>query len=883
MPFALLAVVLVTPLRRHQLWFLALAVGLTPGAWAQVQPSGGEAAGEPPAQAQLETVTVTGARASFATVQQVRRQSLEIVDSVAAEDIIKLPDFSVTEALQRVTGIQISRDRGEGGIVAIRGLTQIETLLNGREVFTAGTGRSLDFSDLASDMVSQLDVYKTSSAQHIEGGLGGMIDVRTARPFDFDDYELLGSVRVVHGDLVKNEKPQLSLLASRRWKTEQAGEFGALANLVVQERAWREDLKATGSPVAHNAANNNELLPGQTVFAPNGTSETTSFGRRKRTGGQLVLQWRPLDTLELLAEASHAELRTVQDSHQISVFTQNLGSFAPGSLSLFPGTQDLQSITWTSAPLSVLSFARDTVDRNSQVALGGRWSREALTVTGDWSRTKSFNHLFFSGPALSGTAASFTHDLSTKLPGTTISGTDLLDPSNLAFTSITYRTRPFQGSLNAARLDAEYKLAQPVLQSLHAGVRQATRRADNLPGLVFADAPVSGVTAADRPGAVRPNPYVLFPGEDEPSVRDFLIGNLDGARNAGQVRADFGITTPIPTGSNPQGQWTIDEETNSAYVMGRFRAERAGLDGNAGLRMVRTRTAVSGFQSVPSTQGTAPIDIDSTTTDWLPSANLRFALGEGWQLRVAASKTITRPNFDQLSPSLLLLPNTINPAQNQGLAGNPSLRAIRARNLDLAVERYLDRTTFVSATAFVKKVDGFISTVTRPEVHDGATYMVSRPENSRPADIKGVELGYQQFYDFLPGWMRGLGAQVNYTYVDSQSPINPEGDELPLQSLSRHSVNLIGIYERGRVSGRLAYNWRDKFVSRFMGEEPIYTRAYGWLDASLRYRLTDRVGLAIEGTNLLRTLRTSYYAVDRRPESAVLNDRQISLTLSLRL
>ena len=881
-----LAAVPATPLDRCW-WLLALATGVPQGAQAQ-QP--GEVSGEQ-AEVQLEAVTITGKRASLATVQQVRRQSLGIVDSVAAEDIVKLPDFSVTDALQRVTGVQIARDRGEGANVAIRGLTQVEALLNGREIFTAGTGRTLDFSDFASEMVSRIDVYKTSSADHIEGGLGGMIDVRTRRPFDFEGHELLGSVRVVHGDLVKAEKPQVSLLASGRWKTAGGGEFGALANLVVQERAWREDLKATGNPVEHRAPNpgemrtDNSLVPGQTIIAPSGTSETTSFGHRKRTGGHLVLQWRPVEEVELHAEASHVELRTVQDSHQINVTTQDLGlnNFVPGSLRLFPGSQDLQSITWTSAPLSVLSFARDTVDRTSQLALGGKWSRDALTISGDWSRTKSFNHLFFSGPFLAGTAANFAQDLSTRLPGTSISGTNLLDPANLTFTGIAFRTRPFHGTLNATRLDVEYKTGHEVFQALHAGVRQATRRANNLPGQIFADASVSGLTAADRPGFVMPNPYVLFPGKDEPSVRDFLIGNLEGARDAPSYRAAFGITTPIPTSGPPLSLWTLEEETNAGYVMGRFRAEALGLDGNAGLRVVRTHTGVSGSQSVPSTGGIAPIDIDAKTTDWLPSVNLRFALGAGWQVRAAASKTLTRPDFNQLSPSLNLSPNPINPALNVGAAGNPSLQAIRSRNLDLAVERYFNRTTFGSVTAFVKKVDGFIANVSQPEVHDGAVFSVTRPQNTNPADIKGVELGYQQFYDFLPGWLGGLGAQANYTYVDSKAPLVAGGEAFPLPNLSRHSVNLIGMYERGRVSGRLAYNWRDRFVSGFFANQPIYTRAYGWLDASVSYRLTDRVAVAVEGTNLLRTMRSGYYGNANHPQSNLLNDRQISLLVSLRM
>ena len=122
-----------------------------------------------------------------------------------------------------------------------------------------------------------------------------------------------------------------------------------------------------------------------------------------------------------------------------------------------------------------------------------------------------------------------------------------------------------------------------------------------------------------------------------------------------------------------------------------------------------------------------------------------------------------------------------------------------------------------------------------------------------------------------------LQLQANYTYVDSET----------LQNLSRHSLNLIGMYERGKVSARIAYNWRDRFLSGIanivnVGALPIYTRAYGWLDASVRYRFTDNVSLAIEGTNLLRTMRSAYYGVETRPQGNWLNDTQFSATVTIR-
>lgn len=828
----------------------------------------------------LDNILVVGKRASLASAQEIKRDKMEIVDSVVADDINKLPDINVTDALSRVTGVQILRDRGEGAGVAIRGLTQMETLLNGREVFTAGSGRNLDFADIPSEMLAGLDVYKTSSANHIEGGVGGMVDLRTHRPFDFDGRQLFGSARVIHGDLVDKQEPQFSTLLSDRWQTENLGEFGALVNFAYQRRAWREDQKSAGNPVVRG-----NIIPGQSVIMPNGTSETSSLGHRERTAGSLVLQWRPSDTLELYAEGNYAEFKTIQNSYQINVTPSS--TVVAGSPRLFPGTNDLQSAGWTNAPISILSFARDTVDRTRQAAVGGSWSKDALTLKTDLSYTKSFNNLFFSGPVFSGTAATFNQDLSGQVPTTSISGTDLLNPANFKYASMMYRTLPFAGNLSAAKLDGDYELSGGFIKSISAGFRYAKRNAGNAPGLIFADAPVTGISAADKPSYIMANPAENFLGGEGGSIGNYLVGNLDAARDANALRNAFGITAPIPAAGNPLGVWGISEETQAGYLKSEFEAKSFPLDGNIGLRAVQTVEQVTGSQSAPSSGTVQPININSTDMDYLPSLNLRYQLLKGLYLRAGLSKTLTRQNFDQLSPSLTLIRNTVTPSLNQGRAGNPALKPIRSDNLDLAVEKYFNPTTSVYITGFLKQVDGFITTVSSPEVHDGFTYQVSRPQNGATATINGFEVGYQQFYDFLPSWLSGFGTQANYTYIDSETPSSILGQKVPLQNLSKHSYNLVGMYERGPFSARIAYNWRDTFLSGItnvvgVGALPAYTRGYGWLDASVGYRINDHFAFTIEGMNLLNTLRSSYYGVETRPQNVWVNDTQVGATMTVR-
>lgn len=829
----------------------------------------------------LEPITVVGTRASLDTALAIKHGSDEIVDIVAAEDIHKLPDANVGDALQRITGVQITRERGEASVATLRGLGQIETTLNGREIFTAGNGRLLDLADFPAEMFSAIHVYKTSSAERLEGGVAGTVDLRTRRPFDFNGAATAGTVRHIRGDLVRDGEFQYSLLASKRWRQAGSGEFGALVNFSHQERAWREDQKSVGNPLARN-----DIVAGQTVFARNGTSESASQGLRERTAGGIVLQWRPNERLELYAEGHLAELKTRQDTYQLNLTASS--TFVPGSAEMFAGSSDLRNITWTDARASILTFARDTIDRTGQLALGANWNDGKLAVKADLSRTLSHNDLFFAGPSLSATVARFSQDLSTNPSRTRIDGTSLVDPSNLNFTSFLYRRRPFDGSLTALRVDAEYRLGGKLLDAISAGLHLADRQAGNGSGLLIADTAIPGTpSAATLAGLVQANPTGnFFPGST--SIGSYLVGNPDAARDAVAYRAALGIAGALPGAGAPLGVWKIRELTQAAYVMGSLRAANAPLDGNVGLRVVQTRDRVSGNQSLPATGGIAPIALDHRYTDLLPSANLRYEPQDGLVLRAALSRTIARPDFNQLSPSLTLNRNTITPALNTGSAGNPELRPVRSDNLDLAIERYFSTTGAIHLTLFAKQVDGFALTSSRPEAWFGETYQVSRPYNAGEARVNGLEAGYQQFYDFLPGWLRGFGLQANYTFVDSNTFDPALGRDTPLQNLSRHSGNLVGMYERGAVSARLAWNWRDKFLSRTatfsgIGTLPVYTRAYGWLDASLTFRLTDKVTISVEGLNLARTIRRSDYGTKTRPESAWINDRQIAFTATFKL
>ena len=843
----------------------------------------------------LEPVLIIGTRASVESAAERKRRSDDIVDGVVAEEINRLPDLSVADAVQRITGVQITRDRGEASVASVRGLVQVETTLNGRELFTAGFGRALDYADVPSEMLAGIDVYKSSSASRVEGGLGGTVDLRTRQPFDFRAPTLALSGRYLRGDLVNKGAGQFSLLYGGRTAVP-AGEAAVLVNLVLQDRAYREDLKGTSAPMRCSARATSgcrfDLVPGEDTVAAGGTSESASLGRRRRGAASVMLGWRPGAAWDFYAEAHFAELRTRQDTQQVNVgpnFAAGSG-FDPASVVLFPGTHDVQRIAWTNAPVSILSFARDTVDRTRQFAAGGAWTSADLRLSADLSHTRSLNRLFFSGPTLAGTAARFRHDLSGDAPATAVEGTNLADPASLRYVSLAYRVRPLRGSLLAGRTDAEWRLGRGALDRVAVGWRHSRREADNAPNLIFGDVPLpGGMPATAQPGRTAAYPYAPFlDGRAAGSVEGYLTDTLADARDPVALRQAFGITAPLPTAGGPLGVWRIREITDAAYAEAGWKAPALALDGQAGLRLVRTRATLSGNQSLPSSGGIGPIALDTTTTDWLPSASLRWRTGGPWQLRAAASRTLTRPDFNLLSPSITLTPNSINPQLNQGTAGNPALRPLRATNADLAAEADLGDGHAASVTLFWKRVDGFVATLSQAETHDGQLYQVSRPYNADAGRIHGAELSYQRFLDFLPGAWRGLGLQANATFVGSSTYDRTLRANVAMQNLSRRSANLVGLYEQGAWSARLAWNWRSSFPSGTvnlvgLGTFQATTRAYGWLDAAVRWRVGERLTCAIEGGNLLGTLRRSYFGVETRPQNAWVNDRQIGASLSLRI
>ncbi|WP_343228020.1 TonB-dependent receptor [Stakelama flava] len=827
-----------------------------------------------PAQADAASdIVVTGIRASLQSAQARKRNADAIVDSIVADDIGKLPDNNTTEALQRISGIQVSRDRGEGGSVAIRGLSQVLTTLDGREIFTAGGGRGYNLQDFPAEQLAGVDVYKTPTADLIEGGIGGVIDLRTRRPLDMDGFVVSGSLRGRYQDLVDKVSPLGSLLISDKWNTG-AGEMGLLVSGSYQERAFRSDIEAVGAP-----SERNDLITGRTIVTPNGDYEPLIDGKRRRIGLGATFQWKPTPELEFYAQAGYQEFRSIQQQRGLNNPSNGL-SVVPGSVETFDGTDDFMRGTFQNLSASTFGVTRDTYDKNQQYSAGFDWDRGAARLTGDFTYQHSTNDLYYTEQDLKVTIPLATLDLSGKTPTMSFDGIDLTDINNYTLGYTVRSENHYTGNSYAGRLDGEFEIDSPFLSGFKTGARIQKMDTAFTP-IRFFYQPSTTTSAAGYSSLFETMPFddffqsnPAFPQGYFTAITSSLRNDFDGVRNALGVSAAPAV--------DPASVYDMSETTVAGYAEMLFKVD-SGLrfDSNVGVRFIKTSLNIDGNQrsTVGGVTTITPQTYNNDYVSVLPSANVRFHLTDELQLRLAASQTLTRPNFSQLSPAFTLVP-----AQGQGSGGNPNLEPLRADQLDASLEYYFSPTGSLYLAGFYRKVKGFIFTSSNRQVINGIDYVISQPTNGDDGKIKGVEVGGQTFFDFLPAPFDGFGVQANYTYIDSSTPSAIANYTTPLPNLSKSSFNISGLYEKYGLSIRVAYNYRSKYLSGLYGlplaaggsqNIPIYRKGYGWLDASINYDVTPNVTLTLEGSNLLRTREFTYFDQTTRPNNISIDDRQV--------
>ncbi len=778
--------------------------------------------------------------------------------------------------------------------MTIRGLTEVQDTIDGRWVFTPGgasgggiaNGQStFDFSQIPSALVAGIDVYKTAAADQIEGGLGGSINVRLRKPFDFGDGLHTGAmVGTSFSQLANSSRPSYNFYLSDTGKTG-IGKLGVMVSGSFNDTPWREDNIGVGTPTAFTAANLPAGIPA-TAYYQNAYIVDTSWGSFQTSGFNAEIQWQPVAHLQLYAGANHNQWWNIENQVQNLMF---MGAPTAGTVTMMPGSKTVvKSASFQNAFGITYADIRDLADRSTMVYFGGNYHSGNLLLDFDVDHYVTAYEFKNNGVYMFGTVPTLTYDISGTIPSAIVTGGSLYDPNMWTAQQAFNRLYPATGKNTAGKIDATYNISKGLFTDLRAGVRYSdTETDDSNLGLMLGgyNIPAGKQNPGNYPGEFGPAPIQnFFDGYREPQPAQYLSGTTFNLyRDPAALLTRFGApasVTPQNDGQagtpSPTNIFDITEKTTALYLMPEYAGNLGSLpfDGNIGLRVVQTKentnSNVANKNVSTGVTTYSPISISSSYTDWLPSLNFRLKLTPKLFVRLAVSKAISRPSFSQMSPALTLNTNPLVAANNSGSQGNPNLKPIRATNYDLSLEDYFTKDSLVYVDGFYKDVTGFITSIGQTETYYGAQYVITRPVNLNPATIKGYEIGYHQFFTFLPAPFDGLGLQANYTYVLSSTPTTVSGQQfsLPLTNLSKKSYNLILMYQKGPFSARVAYNWRSDFTATYsylvnVGLLPQVSRAYGDLDASLNYNLTKNLQLSLQGINLTNALR--YYESGQFP------------------
>lgn len=796
-------------------------------------------AADPAADAQNDTIVVTGRRAALQAADERKKASESIINSVVADEAGKLPDNSITEVLQRVSGVSIVRFGSlgdpdhfsvEGSGIQVRGLSGVASRLNGREIFSANGGRGLVWGDVTPELMSAVDVYKSATADLIEGGTGGQIDLRTKLPFDFSPgWHAAGSAEVSYGDLTQKTDYSGSALLSNRWSTG-IGDIGILVDLATSQLTSRSNFFRT-EPYFRRR------LPGETqdVFIPGGYDFGDEEFKRNRSGIYAAAQWAPSDDLTLTGiyfqsryknhNQSHFAMQTSQDlavNRNGSTFDDNGALLSTNSMFLRDANTFLPTGGTINGGGGTEGTRSNSMTRDISAQFSWQPGQGPLKISGAYQNTLSTSRLdrlaiFRDVPFPS----TFAFDLTGDFPQVTVPAsvaTTLANPANYSWSAAMPHNERNRGTMDSFNLDAEYTFEDSFFRAVKVGGRVSERRERDLnngftwtalgrgwngdPQLTFADA---------RPGDVE---YYAFD--------NFFHGDIGVPANTlwPSIALLEGVTAdelhrPAPLGYGgarsrtasflPQDLGLWKTETSAAYAQVRFgrdyEAGKLGFSGNIGGRVVHVKNESQGFivqdafsyirngQTVNLAQRVDPRGGTASFTRFLPSVNLQLQPAEDVKLRAAYNITMDLPNFNATrGGGNIGVATTSNPIAGQpgiftnftASTGNPFLKPAMSNNVDISLEWYAKPGTMFYLNGFYKHIKDLpIFSLTQRDVtiryQNGTTELASAAASdvitaTEAATVKGVEVGGRAFLDMLPGALAGFGIEANYTYIDSKNP-----------------------------------------------------------------------------------------------------------------
>ncbi|GAB2909632.1 TonB-dependent receptor [Rheinheimera gaetbuli] len=804
----------------------------------------------------IEHMIVRGYRDSLSATQLNKRSHSHIVDTLFAEDMANFPQLNLGDALQRLPGMVAERDNGETRQLGLRGLgpnfvrvqiNGIESLATMNSVFdhrgSAERTRNFDFNVFDAALFNQIDVEKTYVVSQDEGGIAGTINLRTPKPFDFQQPQAKASIKAGYNDLSGRYSPRFSALLS-----DNTAQLGALLSVAYSENTTYETGYRDWGWRAFSASDADVSATQANLIAPTAISATFASRAQQRLGLNSVLQWRPSNRLELTLNNLYARLNSDDNEYNLAnLNSRQLSAMATDQYNTLQFARFAQTDIRSEAKLSAVAteFLNNSLDLHYQPSTTAAYRLSASVSQSDFN-SPLHDKIFLQAPAQ---PFSFDYRPGRRIPqkyydiDLTAGQNWQLHRADVREDKVLNRFAIFAvSSEHALHAGSELQFGAQLKEFRSSGFE----RRDDVRELNHLQLPLHLATVAmplQQPFAVA---------DVNQSFASLLTQQLSGRISGQPFSRELGAAA-----NRPGTAFTLTEHIFALY--GQYNFAWHNWRGNVGLRWLNTDVNSHG-ESIAAEPGqaneTAQIAVSHQYTNWLPALNLAVDVNDSLILRFAASRNLSRPSVSDLRATA-----DVSIADNRVELGNPALRPFVASALYLGLEYYFGRVNFAAVSAYVKDLDAYIVSETRlvdfaelalpgrllTKDREGQLFALSRPVNGRGGKIYGVELSAR--YELSSG----LGMLANYTYShgNSQYSINAQPVKGPLLNLSKHTAQLTLYYENAVGGVRVSTSFRDRYftgvdnINGFLGLHSMQ-----FFDAALYFQLTPQFKLSLDALNL---------------------------------
>lgn len=786
------------------------------------------------------TIVVTGALAAQREAVAEKRVADNVIETLRANDVGKLPDQNVAEAIKRLPGLTAANDQGEGRYVVIRGIDPAlaNVSLNGMtQPAPEPDGRQVKLDDLPTGMIQSISVSKSLLPSQDANAIAGEVSIKTRTAFDSKKPFFLDA-RAAAGQYLMNKKAPYEVDGTLGGRFGAEKQFGAVVSVNYSRR-----------PIESQNYQGSSATTFANTGVPDGNGLRDYNLTRTRLGVVGNFDWHPNDRTKLFLRATYSEYQDheTRDQNRLAVTAYDAATGVP-----------------TKATATILVRRREENDHTTGLSAGGEFADVAggkLEVSGGYSRAVKVDPVRseFTFTTAKGGVTSLNYDPSTYpytlAPSGSFSGL-FNDPSKFYFSKYNFEHRYafeeiWQGRVDYTHPiplgdDSEIKLGGKLIDRHKGDDHDKTTwnatKTTLATGWLLSNVGYTGPTNfydGAFPFGTRINYY---------AARDYFNANV----------ATYGTVASSTVSDSLASDYDVRETIGAGYIMARLKF--GGLTLIPGLRVETTHDSTKAkLVTATSTLGDGFNSFGSTSyTDVFPGLNVKYEAGANLQLRGAVTTSIGRPNYPNLAPYVTV--DTSSPSTPVLTLGNPALKPYRAVNLDLGVEYYPAKGSILSAGVFYKSIDNPIYSSVQTGVNGtfaNVAYTnasVTQPINAQDETITGVEFNAQHQFTTLPGALSGLGISANYSHVwgHATAPLIRAGSTLPLAYQSKDVASAQIFYEKYGIGVRLAFSYRSAYLDTLGTNAALdqYTDANGQLDLHASYQIGKAVTVFGDAVNL---------------------------------